>query len=59
MKVNKLINRLKNYPEDMEVYILSVDGTLVNNIVFEESLDFDGDTVEDVLIIMDNDEYLK
>ena len=59
MNVKKLINKLKNYPEDMEVYILSVDGTFVNNIVFEESLDFDRDTVEDILIIMDNDEYLK
>ena len=59
MKVKKLINKLKNYLEDMEVYVLSVDGMLVNNIVFEESLDVDGDTIEDILIIMDNDEYLK
>ena len=59
MKVKKLINKLKNYPEDMEVYVFSVEGMLVNNIVFEESLDFDGDTVEDILIIMDNNEYLK
>ena len=43
----------------MEVYVFSVDGMLVNDIVFEESLDVDGDTVEDILIIMDNDEYLK
>ena len=59
MKVKELINKLKNYPEDMEVYVFSVDGMLVNYIVFEESLDVDGDTVEDILIIMDNDEYLK
>ena len=63
MKVKKLINKLKNYPEDMEVYVFSVEGMLVNDIVFEESLDVDGDTdgdtVEDILIIMDNDEYLK
>lgn len=31
----------------------------LNGIVFEKSLDVDGDTVEDILIIMDNDEYLK
>ena len=43
----------------MEVYVFSVDGMLVNDIVFEESLDVDGDTIEDILIIMDNDEYLK
>ena len=36
MKVNKLINKLKNYPEDMEVYVFSVEGMLVNDIVFEE-----------------------
>ena len=59
MEAKKLINKLKNYPEDMEVYVLSVEGMLVNDIVFEESLDVDGDTVEDILIIMDNDEYLK
>ena len=59
MNVKKLINKLKNYPEDTEVYVFSVDGMLVNYIVFEESLDVDGDTVEDILIIMDNDEYLK
>lgn len=59
MKVKKLINKLKNYPEDTEVYVFSVKGMLVNYIVFEESLDVDGDTVEDILIIMDNDEYLK
>ena len=59
MKVKKLINKLKNYPEDMEVYVFSVEDTLVNDIVFEESLDVDGDTVEDILIIIDNDEYLK
>ena len=35
MKVKKLINKLKNYPEDTEVYVFSVDGMLVNNIVFE------------------------
>lgn len=43
----------------MEVYVFSVEGMLVNDIVFEESLDVDGDNVEDILIIMDNDEYLK
>ena len=59
MKVKELINKLKNYPEDMEVYVFSIEGMLVNDIVFEESLDVDGDTVEDILIIMDNDEYLK
>lgn len=59
MKVKKLINKLKNYPEDMEVYVFSVEGMLVNDIVFEKSLDVDGDTIEDILIIMDNDEYLK
>ena len=59
MKVKKLINKLKNYPEDTEVYVFSVNGMLVNYIVFEESLDVDGDTIENILIIMDNDEYLK
>lgn len=59
MKVKKLINKLKNYPEDMEVYVFSVEGMLVDDIVFEEFHDVDGDTVEDILIIMDNYEYLK
>lgn len=29
MKVKKLINKFKNYPEDMEVYVFSVEGMLV------------------------------
>lgn len=51
MKVKKLINKLKNYPEDMEVYIEVVEGVLSGDVVFEESLDVSGDTTEDILII--------
>lgn len=59
MTVEKLINKLKNYPKDMDIFIYSIEGMLTDDIIFDTSVELDGDVYKDILIIMDDDSYLQ